>query len=240
MKPVLVISLGGSVVCPDGPDTVLLKAYQRLFQGITEHYQCQIILVIGGGHLARDYISTARNLNIKDNAGLDQIGIATTRLNAELVLQLLSEISYRSVCHDPTQKIRTTKPVLLSGGWKPGFSTDYVAVEWAKTYHAQHVINLTNVDYVYTKDPTKYPDAQKLVNLDWVEFRKLMVGARVPAGNWPFDPIAAQAAQKENMTVHICNGRNIRLVKTLLGGLLEQKTRKGKAKKSWTTITPSW
>lgn len=239
MRPVLVISLGGSVICPDQPNTTLLAGYRRLFHDIIKRYRCRIILVIGGGHLARDYVSTARTLKITKDISLDQIGIAATRLNAELVLQLFSDISYRFVCSDPTQHVPTTKPLLISGGWRPGFSTDYVAVEWATTYHAEQVINLTNVDYVYTKDPTKCSDARKLTDIGWSEFRALMVGARVPAGNWPFDPIAAEAAQKQNVTVHIGNGTTLPLVKTLLSDILEGKTKKNTTKKRWTTITPS-
>ena len=51
---------------------------------------------------------------------------------------------------------------MVAGGWMPGRSTDDDAVRLAKIYGAEMVINLSNIDYVYDKDPNKYKDAKKL------------------------------------------------------------------------------
>jgi uridylate kinase len=239
MKQTLVLSLGGSVICSETFNRSLLKKYTTVLKSIIQTYHCRIILVIGGGTTAREYVQTARKMGICEDDALDALGIRATQLNAELVRSLFSELSYKEVCTDPTQRIQTTKPLLVSGGWKPGFSTDNVAVEWAKTYGAKQVINLTNVDYVYTKDPRKHKDAKKCVDLDWDSFSSLMGTARVPSGNWPFDPVAAKEAKKRDITAVVCNGNKIARVKKLLASVVDKKQESKNKKKEWTTITPS-
>ncbi len=237
MKKTLVVSLGGSVICSETLNVPLIKNYKLLLQDIIQTYRCRIILVIGGGRTAREYVQTARVLGVDEDRALDELGIHATRLNAELVTYALFELSNKEICIDPTQRVKTTKPVIVSGGWKSGFSTDTVAVEWAKTYDATHVINLTNIDYVYSKDPNKNSDAKKLVDLDWNAFISLMGKARVPSGNWPFDPVAAAEAQKKKMTVIICNGKKVARVKRLIQSILDGNETITK-KKEWSTITP--
>ena len=63
---------------------------------------------------------------------------------------------------DPTKKIKSKKKVLIAGGWKPGWSTDFDAVLLAKNLKAELVINMTNVDYVYNKDPKKSKGAKPI------------------------------------------------------------------------------
>ena len=60
--------------------------------------------------------------------------------------------------------------ILVAGGWKPGWSTDYVAVRIAQRLGVRQVINLSNTDYVYDKDPKLHTDARPLKGLGWEEF----------------------------------------------------------------------
>ena len=89
----------------------------------------------------------------------------------------------------------------------------------AKTYGAKEVINLSNIDYVYDKDPNKFKNAKKIERINWKDFRKNIVGYKwVPGENVPFDPIASRLAEKSSLKVVIMNGKNLTEVKKALEG----------------------
>ena len=58
------------------------------------------------------------------------------------------------------------------------------------------VINLSNVEQVYDKDPKKFPDAKPIKKLTWAGMREIVGDKWSPGMNAPFDPIAAQKAQE--------------------------------------------
>ena len=66
---------------------------------------------------------------------------------------------------DPNKKVKTNKDIIVGAGWKPGWSTDYDAVLIAKNHNVKTIINLTNIDYVYDKNPSEFPDAKPLKEL---------------------------------------------------------------------------
>ena len=60
-----------------------------------------------------------------------------------------------------------------------------------KNLNVKTIINMSNIDYVYDKDPKKNKDAKKIKNIFWRRYRKIS-GNKWEAGlNKPFDPIAA-------------------------------------------------
>ena len=65
------------------------------------------------------------------------------------------------------------KPIIL-GEVKPGFSTDLDAVLIAKQLNSKKIINLSNIDYAYDKDPNKFIDAKKIESITWKEYRELI------------------------------------------------------------------
>ena len=106
-------------------------------------------------------------------------------------------------------EILKDKKILVGGGWKPGHSSDGSAVALAQTLGAKKLVNLSNIDYVYTADPRKDPNAQKIEKINWVDFRKLLPEGWNPGISAPFDPIAAQMAQELNLEVVVMNGKNL-------------------------------
>ena len=60
---VTVISLGGSIIAPRGVDTGFLKAFARLVESYLEADETRkLIIVCGGGSLARDYQAALREV----------------------------------------------------------------------------------------------------------------------------------------------------------------------------------
>jgi uridylate kinase len=100
----------------------------------------------------------------------------------------------------------------------PGHSSDFDAILMAEESGALTVINLSNIDYAYDKDPNKYPDAKKIEKISWSEFRKLLPEKWEPGLSSPFDPIAAKHAQDLGLEVVIMNGSNLENLSNYLDG----------------------
>ena len=107
---------------------------------------------------------------------------------------------------------------MIAAGYRPGSSTDLRAVQIAEKIGATKVINLSNIDYVYTADPRTNPDAQKIETINWSDFRALIPAEWDPGLSSPFDPIAAKAAERDNIEVAIINGNKLAEVVNYLDG----------------------
>ena len=114
--------------------------------------------------------------------------------------------------------INLTKSIVIGGGWKPGWSTDYVAVILGKQLHAKKIINLSNTDYVYDSDPKINPDAKKIEQISWKDYRVLIPKEWNPGLNSPFDPIASKMAEEAGIEVAIMNGKPIDNLANYLNG----------------------
>ncbi len=217
-KKSIVISLGGSLIVPKaGIDFVFLKKFKKLIESCAKDGY-KFIIVCGGGTTAREYIKMARKVVKLSNEEADWLGITATRLNAHLVRTIFGRAAHPEIVSNPTQKINFTEAVLVGAGWKPGFSTDYDAVLLAKTYGAKTVINLTNIDYLYDKNPNEYPDATKIKQIDWAGFRKIVGDKWTPGANTPFDPVATRAAQKLGLKLILANGKKIANLANIING----------------------
>ncbi|MBI4437610.1 UMP kinase [Candidatus Uhrbacteria bacterium] len=215
----LVISVGGSLVVPNGGiDVEFLKDFQGL---IHAHFKrgWRFVVVVGGGGTARHYQEAARGVGKLTRDDLDWLGIHSTRLNGHLMRTVLRDVAHPIMIKDPTGSLRQwTKPVLVAAGWKPGWSTDYVAARLAKRLKSKLVVNLSNVDYVYDKDPRKHKDAEAICTISWKAFRRLVGNTWDPGMNVPFDPVASRLAHHSGIRVAILNGKNISNLEGLLTG----------------------
>jgi len=208
MKKNIVISVGGSLIIPEA-NKINYLFLKKLLKLINENnHKYRFILVTGGGKIARNYINTARKIiNISDEQA-DWLGISATRLNANLLRTILGTKAYHEIIKEPGDNIKTNK-ILVSGGYKPGRSSDDMAVSLAVKYKAKTVVNMTNIDYVYDKDPRKHADAKKLTELSWNKFLDIVGRKWTPGKSTPFDPVASKLAQEKNIKVVIVNGNKI-------------------------------
>lgn len=203
-KPI-VISLGGSLVVPNGGiDTQFIGKFNIFIrEKIAEGRR--FFIVVGGGATARHYIDYARIIagTITD-WDLDWLGIHTTRLNAHLVRTVFRDVAHPRVIQNYEKKIKHLhEKVVIAAGWKPGCSTDFDAVYLAREYKAPVLINMSNITSVYDKDPKIYPDAKPIHQIKWEEFEKLVGTTWSPGSNLPFDPIATKLAKQLKLTVYI-------------------------------------
>ena len=216
-KKIAILSLGGSLVVPDGVDPALLRSFKKTIEKQVRQ-GWKFIIVPGGGQTSRRYQAAAKKVMPLTDTDLDWIGVQATRLNAHLVRTLLKKNAYSDISTDPEKKITTAKPIIVASGWKPGWSSDYVSVKMCEVYSIPTMINLTNIDYVYTKDPRKYKNATKITDCTWTEFQKIVGTIWRPGSSHPFGPIAARYAKKIGLDVYIINGRKIQNMEKLLLG----------------------
>lgn len=218
-----ILSVGGSLIVPAGGiDVAFLKSLRRF---VLSRYDSgdRLIIVAGGGVTARQYVQAAAAVEKVPEDDQDWLGIHATRLNAHLVRTVLRDVAHPEIITNPNKVLRIRSKVIVAGGYRPGWSTDYVAVLLAQKYKAKTVINLSNIDYVYDKDPRYYPEAKIIKNINWDEFRQIVGDEWHPGLNAPFDPIAARLAQSLKLKVAILNGHNF----VNLHKFLEAKTFKG-------------
>lgn len=230
-----VLSVGGSIIAPEKPDSEFLHDFCSMtIDWLVSNPETRLILVAGGGGPARLYQNAFKSVtekysdlqkknacyNIKEdlNNACDWLGIMATRLNAQLLKASFGPLCQQEVVTDPTKVSDFTGRVLVAAGWKPGFSSDNDAVLLAERFNADTVVNLSNIEKVYTDDPRKNPDAKPLDTISWADFRKMVGDEWVPGKNCPFDPIASKKSEQLKLTVICASGKNIPNIRNILDG----------------------
>ena len=217
---ITVLSLGGSIVAPDGVDEAFLKDFTaRVGELLSRDEKRRFIIVVGGGGPARAWQKAYRAVcPSPENEQADWIGVMATRLNAQLVKAVFGEWCSQDVVCDPTQVEPLMGRVLVAAGWKPGFSSDYDAVLLAERFQADAVINLSNIEKVYTDDPKKNPAAKPIDTISWADFCSMIGDEWLPGKNVPFDPIASKHAAKLGLKVICAAGKNLENLENILCG----------------------
>lgn len=217
-KKTYIISIGGSLIAPpEGVDWHFLQKFRALIL-LEIKKGHSFFLIAGGGRTSRNYVTAASRVVKIEREDLDWLGIHATRLNAHLLRTIFRDQANPEIIKNPTFRLFSKKKIIIASGWKPGWSTDYVATMIAQEYDVKTIINLSNIDYVYDKDPNKHRNAKIKTKMTWQEFRKLVGDKWDPGLNAPFDPIASKKSQELGLKVVIMNGKNIENLKNYLAG----------------------
>ena len=206
----IVMSVGGSLIVPDNIDTVFLKNLKQFIDTETANGR-RFIIIAGGGKTARRYQDAAASVTELNSEDLDWLGLHATRLNGHLLRTIFRHLAHPVVITNPDEVLDITKNVslIIAAGYRPGSSTDLRAIQIADRVGAKKVINLSNTDYVYTDNPKTNPNAEKIEEIVWSEFRKLIPTEWGPGLSSPFDPIAAKEAEKLQIEVAQINGNKL-------------------------------
>ena len=208
---------------PEEIDTDYLASFKRFIISRIEQGE-RFILIAGGGKVARRYQQAAADVSEIDDEEKDWLGVHSTRLNAHLLRTIFKRYAHPRIFTNLDEHINFKEHVLIGAGWKPGWSTDYIAVRLAERYEGQSIINLSNIEYVYSEDPRINPNATKYENISWADFRNIVGSTWCPGMSAPFDPIASQEADRLALTVAILNGRNLNNLHHYLDGNTFQGT----------------
>lgn len=210
----IILSLGGSiVVTKNGIDIEFLKKFNSFIRQQISENNRRFFIVIGGGKIVRDYQQAAGSVDNHHitNDDLDWLGIHGTHLNGHLLRTIFRDIAfkYMIIHYDRHYQIPDKCRVVVGAGWKPGRSTDFDAVMLCRDYHAKTIINMSNTDMVYDRDPNKFKDAHPLKKTSWKFIREMVGDQWRPGLNTPFDPIAAKLCEKYHLKVITLNGRDL-------------------------------
>lgn len=209
-KETIVMSVGGSLIVPGTIDTTFLTTLKELITSETATSGRRFIIIAGGGRTARNYQDAAGAVSTLTAEDLDWMGIHATRLNGQLLRTIFHDLAYPVVITNPDEILDAPRDakVIIAAGYRPGSSTDLRAVQIAHRIGATKLINLSNIDYVFTADPRTNPTATKIESINWTDFRALIPEKWDPGLSAPFDPVAAKEAQTHNIEVAIINGNH--------------------------------
>ncbi len=227
-NPYTVIHLGGSIVVPHisdqgGMNIPFLKKFRKFLQKELRKGK-RFLIVIGGGRTARVYQKAAAKFIDVLQDDLDWLGIHAIRINAHLLRTIFYKEAYPVVIdHDPTREDMevlksSQRRLFFASGWRPGWSTDYIAVELARKVGVKEVIIAKDTPFVYDKDPGKYSDAKPLKAISWKEYKKLIPKTWSPGLSSPVDPVATRLAEKHGISAKVLGGSDFASFQNAIAG----------------------
>ncbi|MGB0652608.1 MAG: UMP kinase [Thermoplasmatota archaeon] len=232
----VVIAFGGSVLAPERLEADRLAAVaDRVAAWAVGR---RLVLVVGGGHVARRYIEAGRALGAQEDA-LDEVGIAATRLNATLLAAALRQRGLDVAPTRPSVPVTIEEAaaaserhaVVVMGGTVPGHSTDFVGASIAQAVGAARFVIATNVDGVYTADPRKDPEAKRLDHVGHEELLAIVGGGTWAQAGAPgvVDGPASRLLAETGMEAAVVQGQDLDAVGAAATGAPFRGTRIGGA-----------
>jgi uridylate kinase len=201
-----VIKIGGFAFPSEGRQA-LVGEYVKLLKELVGEFR--VVVVAGGGEVARVYIRAARELHVPESL-CDQLGILVSRLNARLLVDGLGEYAFPEVpvSIDELKHYFSSGKIVAMGGLQPGHSTNAVAAIAAETIKAERFVNATDVDGVYTADPSRDPTAKKLDKVTLSQLMQILSKMEITAGAYELmDPLALRIIQRSKIPTVILDGR---------------------------------
>jgi uridylate kinase len=202
----VVVRVGGSVV--GSPlNAPLITKYVELLKDLKQKGH-QVVAVVGGGSMARDFIKVAAELGLQES-NRDWAAIHVSRLFAQLFNLGLGDkgCGCVPVSVDEAKSCLNTGKVVVLGGLRPGMTTDSVAALVGEKIKADLLVKGSNVDGVYDKDPRKFSDAKRLDAIRFDDLGKIFEADSHRAGiNQIIDPEAVKILQRCKLKTVVVDG----------------------------------
>jgi len=215
-KEVIVISLGGSQIIPEGINEKYIKDFKKIILKNKNKYK--FIIVCGGGSIARKYIEALKNQKL--NTKLQSyIGIACTRTNARFMSYFFNMDPTNGIPHttQTLEKDIKKQDLIFCGAleYKPNQTSDSTSAQIAKHFNASF-INITNVKGLYDKNPKEHKDAKFIPEISFEEFDKIASKiAFSPGQHFVLDQKASKIIKQNKIKTHII-GEDINQLDNLL------------------------
>lgn len=181
----ILLKMGGEALAGPQGFGIEPKRAEEVAQIVKDVYDLgvQVAIVIGGGNLWRGSVGSAMGM---ERASADHIGMIATVMNA-LALQdalervgvatrVQTSVEMRAIA-EPFIRLRAIRHldkgrvVIFGGGTgNPYFTTDSAGALRAMEINADVLIKATKVDAIYTDDPQKNPDAERMDELSYIDF----------------------------------------------------------------------
>jgi uridylate kinase len=213
----VVVRVGGSVVASP-LNASLIGSYVDLLRKLRAEGH-EVVAVVGGGSLAREFIKLGAELGLVE-ADRDWAAIYVSRLFARLFVLCLGDAGCGSVTLALGDAVDCLKQgIVVMGGLSPGMTTDAVAALVGERVKADLLVKASNVDGVFTKDPKKYADAEKLDALRFEDLAGLFEEKGHKAGiHQILDPEAVKVLQRIRLKTVVVNGFDAKNVLAAVNG----------------------
>ena len=202
----IVVRVGGSVV--GSPiNASRINCYVTLLKDWKDQGHV-VAAVVGGGSLAREFIKVAAYLGLEEDRR-DWAAIHVSRMFAQLFALGLGEAGCGTVpvSLDEAEACLKKGKIVVMGGLRPGMTTDTVAALLGERMKADLLVKGSNVNGIYTKDPRKYSDAQKLDKLKFEDLDSIFETDSHTAGiNQIIDPEAVKILTKNRLKTIVVDG----------------------------------
>jgi uridylate kinase len=214
----VILSLGGSLINTErGIDEKFLNE----IKGIVNKSSFSFGIVTGGGKAARAYANAVREKGGSE-FDADQAAIRATKENARALIKALGDLCYGKDCDsfDEAKKQAGKFKVVVMGGTIPGITTDTDSALLAEAIGATRLINISNVEAIYEKDPRKNPEAKRFSELDYAALVRLACefDSRKAGENFVFDILACKLISRSKIETHFVSGKNLNDVKAAIDG----------------------
>jgi len=167
-----------------GIDLEFVTALAHELRDLVSRSGAQIVIVVGGGNFLRGATLSKAEQAI-ERATADYMGMLATIMNGMALVDVLEHFGQPARLQTRIQVNSVAEPyirrrairhlekgrvvVIVGGTGNPFVTTDTAAVSGALELDCSMVLKATKVDGVYTKDPKKYPDAEKLSSVTYLE-----------------------------------------------------------------------
>ena len=200
------VRIGGSVVAsPLNPR--LIGGYASTIRVLRQAGH-ELAVVVGGGSISREFIKAAREAGLNEEAQ-DEVAISISRVIAQMLAIRIGGLEWKRIPTTLEEAVETLRErgVVVMGGLKPGMTTDTVAALLASKIKADMIVKATDQEGIYTKDPKKHPDAEKLDELTFEELIEHLESKRHRAGiHQILDPEAVKILRKSRIKTVVVNG----------------------------------
>lgn len=200
------VRIGGSVVAsPLNPR--LIDGYASTIRVLRQAGH-ELAVVVGGGSISREFIKAAQEVGLNEEAQ-DEVAISISRVIAQMLAIRIGGLEWKRIPTTLEEAVETLRErgVVVMGGLKPGMTTDTVAALLASKIKADMIVKATDQEGIYTKDPKKHPDAEKLDELTFDELIEHLESKRHKAGiHQIIDPEAVKILRKSRIKTVVVNG----------------------------------
>ncbi len=213
----IVISLGGSLMIQDQPNIKYIKEFIQTIKKSPHKFG----IVTGGGKIARIFAQAARDLGASEFEA-DEIAIDSTRQNARLITIALKGVACPHVFYDFEKAYEAAQnyKVVVMGGTIPGITTDTDAALLAEKLGAKRILNLSNIDGVYSANPLRDKTAKKFKKMKYQELLELAgrSDTRRAGTHFVFDFVACKMIGRSGIETHFIDGRNLNDFRAAIDG----------------------
>ncbi len=216
MNKHMVLKLGGSVLYDKSLNLNinLLQKLKNWYHDEKNNFQ-KLVIVVGGGTFSRDVQKRVAN-SIGGDEYLHNIGMAVTQTNAAIVQGYLEDPDIyipRKIGDAYEYIINNEKVVMVSGGLKVGWSTDMDAAVFADILDCDRVFKISDIEYLYNKDPKEHIDASPIKDITWGEYFDLFKidkdSMHHANHSIPIDVGCALFCQSKNISFIISGGKKL-------------------------------